>query len=149
MPDLGAIHEDVPFAWEASRRLQARLRAVAEELDAQAGSRRAFAAEAVPEWRGVYRVQFDGRTTTCVQDARRLADGMRLAARQVGELRRLAEAEQERREAARRWERAQREESLLEKAGDLLFGEDDLPPVPPPIDPPRWTVPAPAAGSRG
>ena len=149
MPDLGAIHEDVPFAWDASRRFEARLQSVADELEAQAGSRRAFASEAVPEWRGVYRGQFDGRVTTCVRDARRLADGMRLAARQVGELRRLAEAEQARREAARRWERAQRDESLLDRAGDLLFGEDDRPPVPPPVDPPRWTVPAPAPAVRG
>lgn len=148
MVDLRGISEDVPFDWAAADRLAARLRASADECEGQIPRRTAVANVAATEWRGVYARQFDGRMRICTDDARRLAAALRQAANQVDELSRLAREEQDRREKAREWQRQQQEEGLLDKVGDFLFGEDDLPPVPDPVTPPVYTSPAPVAAGR-
>jgi uncharacterized protein YukE len=149
MVDLRGIAEDVPFDWAAAGRLATELRATASACEGQIPRRTAIAGRAQTEWRGRYAREFAGRMRICTGDAQRLATALRQAADQVDELSRLAREEQKRREAAREWQRQQEDESLLEQFGDFLFGEDDLPPVPDPVTPPRFTSPAPAATVRG
>ncbi|WP_229076638.1 hypothetical protein [Actinoplanes sp. DH11] len=148
MVDLRGISEDVPFNWEAATRLAAQLRGSADACEGAIPRRTAVATVATEEWRGVYARQFATRMGICVTDAQRLAAAMRQAANQVDELARLAREEQARREKAREWQRQQEEEGVLDKIGDFLFGEDELPPVPDPITPPVYTSPAPAAAAR-
>jgi uncharacterized protein YukE len=149
MVDLRGIAEDVPFDWAAATRLAAEFRATAAACEGQIPRRTAIAGRAQTEWRGRYAREFAERMRICTGDAQRLATALRQAADQVDELGRLAREEQRRREAAREWQRQQEDESLLEEFGDFLFGEDDLPPVPDPVTPPRFTSPAPAATMRG
>jgi hypothetical protein len=85
----------------------------------------------------------------CTGDAQRLATALREAADQVDELARLAREEQNRREKARQWQQEQDNEGVLEKIGDFVFGEDDLPPVPGPVTPPTFTSAAPVPTGRG
>jgi hypothetical protein len=149
MVDLRGIAEDVPFDWAAATLLAAEFRAAAADCEGQIPRRTAIGGRAATEWRGRYAGEFADRMRICTGDAQRLATALRQAADQVDELGRLAREEQQRRERAREWQRQQENESLLEKAGDFLFGEDDLPPVPDPVAPPRFTSPAPTAASRG
>ncbi|BBH70557.1 hypothetical protein ACTI_72420 [Actinoplanes sp. OR16] len=148
MVDLRGISEDVPFDWDAATHLAAQLRSSADECEGVVPRRTAAATVATEEWRGAYARQFATRMGLCVTDAQRLATAMRQAANQVDELARLAREEQNRREKAREWQRRQEEEGVLDKIGDFLFGEDDLPPVPDPITPPVYTAPPPAVAVR-
>jgi uncharacterized protein YukE len=147
--DLRGIAEDVRFDWPAADQLAAELRGTADECENQIGRRTAIANQAAAQWRGVYAVQFADRMRICIGDAHRLAAAMRQAANQLDELSRLAREEQDRREKARQWQRAQDDESVLDKIGDFFFGEDDLPPIPDPVTPPTFTTPAPISTTRG
>jgi uncharacterized protein YukE len=149
MVDLRGIAEDVPFAWSAATGLAAELRAAADACQGQISRRATIADQAAAQWRGLYARQFGDRMGICTGDAQRLATALRQAADQVDELSRLAREEQERREKARQWQRDQQDEGILDKVGDFLFGEDDLPPVPDPVTPPTFTTPAPISTSRG
>ena len=149
MVDLRGIAEDVPFAWSAATRLAAELRATAAACEGQIGRRNAVAGQAAAEWRGLYARQFGDRMRICTGDAQRLATALRQAADQVDELARLAREEQDRREKARQWQAEHDDEDLLQKVGDFLFGEDDLPPIPDPVTPPTFTSPAPISTARG
>ncbi|GAA2710700.1 MULTISPECIES: WXG100-like domain-containing protein [Actinoplanes] len=148
MVDLRGISEDVPYDREAADRLAGQLRAAADACDGQIPRRTTIASHAAQEWRGVYARQFGTRMDICTGDARRLATAMRQAAQQVDELSRLAAEEQSRREKARAWQQQQEDEGVLDKIGDFFFGEDDLPPIPDPVTPPRFTSPAPATAAR-
>jgi hypothetical protein len=125
------------------------LRASADACEAQVPRRTTIANRAAAHWRGVYAGQFGDRMRVCTGDAYRLAAALRQAAAQLDELSRLAREEQARREKARDWQHAQEDESLLDKVGDFLFGEDDLPPIPDPVTPPSYTAPTPISTSRG
>ena len=150
MADLGAIHEDVRFNWDAAGRLSAQFRMVATTLEGQISQRNTMAGQALQEWRGVFAEQFRVRMGTCTGDAQRFAESMRLAAKQLDELAELAREEQSRRERARQWETDQANESLLEKGVEFFTGDDDKPPVPGPITPPRYTMAPPtSAAARG
>jgi uncharacterized protein YukE len=149
MVDLRGIAEDVPFAWSAATRLAAELRAAATTCEAQIPRRNTIAGQAATEWRGLYARQFADRMRICTGDAQRLATALRQAADQVDELARLAREEQDRREKARQWQREQDDEGVLEKVGDFIFGEDDLPPIPDPVTPPTFTTTAPISAVRG
>ena len=149
MAELGAIHDDVRFAWSAAERLAAQLRAAASVCQGQVAHRIQIAGQASQEWRGVYAEEFAVRVRTCIGDAQRLAAAMRQAADQVDELRRLAREEQTRREQAREWERQQNSEGVLETIKEFFTGEDDKPPIPRPVEPPRYTSQVAAPGSRG
>jgi uncharacterized protein YukE len=148
MVDLRGIAEDVPFAWSAATRLAAELRAAADTCEGQISRRTTIAGQAATEWRGLYARQFSDRMRICTGDAQRLALALRQAADQVDELARLAREEQDRREKARQWQAEQDDEGLLEKVGDFIFGEDDLPPIPDPVTPPTFTTPAPISAAR-
>jgi uncharacterized protein YukE len=147
--NLAGIEEDVPFDWGAAERLAAELRSAAGTLDSQVSSRNAYAHGALEEWRGVFAREFTGRMRTCSSDAGRLSSAMTLAARQVDELARLAREEQSRREAARAWKRRHDSRSMFEKVGDFLTGDEEQPPIPPPVQPPVWTVDPHVPGGRG
>ena len=139
MANLGAIHEDVRFDQAAARRLSAELRAAADLLIGQIGHRNASAQQARHDWRGTYAGRFDQRLRICTADSRRLADALRLAANQVDELARLASEEQDRRERARDWERKQRDQNFFEDMKEFVLGDDDKPPIPPPVEPPIYS----------
>lgn len=149
MPDLGVIDEAVRFAFQAATSLAAELRTAARQLDDQVGLRRSGASSARAEWRGTFGDQFDARVATSTGDAGRFAAAMRRAADQLEELAARARAEEQRRSQAREWKDGQDNEDLLNKTGDLLFGEDDLPPPPAPDPPRRLVTEAPPVPSRG
>lgn len=54
---------------------------------------------------------------------------MREAADHLDEMARLAREGQDRREQAREWERNNDDGGFWDGVGDLLFGEDDVPPA--------------------
>ena len=147
--NLAGIEEDVPFDWASAERLAAELRAAASTLTSQISSRNAYSHGALEEWRGVFAREFAGRMRTCSSDAGRLSSAMTLAARQVDELARLAREEQRRREAAREWKRRHDSRSIFEKVGDFLTGDEEQPPIPPPVQPPTWTAEPHVPGGRG
>jgi uncharacterized protein YukE len=147
--NLAGIEEDVPFDWAGAERLAAELRSAASTLSSQVSSRNSYAHGALEEWRGVFAREFTGRMQTCSSDAGRLSSAMQLAARQVDELARLAREEQRRREAARAWKRHHDSRSIFEKVGDFLTGDEEQPPIPPPVQPPVWTADPHVPGGRG
>jgi len=147
--DLRGISEDVPFAWSAATDLARELRAAAAMCDAQGPRRNTVAQSASAEWRGRYAREFAERMRICTADAGRLAPAMRTAASQVDELARLAREDQDRREQAREWQRQQEDEGVLDKVGDFVFGEDDLPPIPAPVTPLTFTSATPVAAAAG
>jgi uncharacterized protein YukE len=144
--ELAGIEEDVPFNFAGATALERELRATSSTLDAQMPRRNTYAREARDDWRGVYSRQFVGRMRICTNDGHKLAQAMELAADQVKELAERAQREQDRREEARAWKERQDNESVLNKIGDSLFGEDDKPPVGEPEPPPRFVVEATATG---
>jgi uncharacterized protein YukE len=146
--NLAGIEEDVPFDWAGAERLAAELRSAAGTLSSQIASRNTYAHSALEEWRGVFAREFVGRMRTCSGDAGRLARAMELAAHQVDELARLAREEQRRREAARAWKRHHDSRSIFEKVGDFLTGDEEQPPIPPPVQPPMWTAEPQVPGGR-
>lgn len=158
MTDLGAIEEDVRFAWEAAAALSADLRATADGLEGQIPRRNSLAGAAKEEWRGVYAHKFTDRMTICTTDAGRVAAAMRDAASKLDELAVLAREEQERRELARAWKvehDAWREresnkgmfESFTDAVG-LTDYDEPVCPVGPPATEPRHTIPAPMPAER-
>ncbi len=149
MADFGAIHENVQFNWDAATKLAAELRATADTLDGQVGPRTSQASTARRVWEGVYAGEFDGRVRTCTGDATRLAASMRRAAAELDSLAELARAEQQRREYARDWVANHDDSGFWDNAGDFFFGEDDLPPPRPPIEPPSGGDYATPPGARG
>ncbi|HEX8157811.1 MAG TPA: hypothetical protein VF526_10545 [Solirubrobacteraceae bacterium] len=160
MEDLGAIHEPVPFNWEAADALVAQFNAGAGLLRGQRSRRTDLASKARTDWRGVYEGKFGARMTVCVTDAGRLADAMELAAKQVKELAQLAREEQQRRDVAKQYERDLKEwqdrrdqRSALEAGVDgftEFFGADDGKPQPPdgPKSTPVLTADAPNPAGR-
>jgi uncharacterized protein YukE len=147
--NLAGIEEDVPFDWAGAERLAAELRSAASTLSSQISSRNAYAHTALDEWRGVFAKEFTGRMQTCCNDADRMSNAMEFAAHQVDELARLAREEQARREAARAWKRHHDSRSIFEKVGDFLTGDEEQPPIPPPVQPPTWTAEPHVPGGRG
>ena len=148
MGELGAIHDDVEFAWTEASTLAAELRSTATSLEGQIAERNSIKGPAREAWRGRYAREFDGRVELCGADADRLATALRGAADDLDELARLAREEQDRREYAREWEANQDDGGILDGIGDFVFGEDDLPPPPPPVEPPTIAIGPPRVGSR-
>jgi hypothetical protein len=146
--NLAGIEEDVVFDWAGAERLAAELRSAASTLTSQVSSRNGYAHGALEDWRGVFAREFVGRMQTCSGDAGSLSSALQLAARQVDELARLAREEQQRREAARAWKRHHDSRSIFEKVGDFLTGDEEQPPIPPPVQPPHWTAEAHVPGGR-
>jgi hypothetical protein len=147
MPDLGAYDQPVRFDWDAAANLSREFRAVADLLDAQAGQRTSNAASARRQWDGVYGQQFDGRLRVCTSDAGRLATAMRSAAHAIDTLAEWARDEQDRRNRARAWVEAQRNESFLKSGWDSLTGGDQPPSEP--SSPPPFPVLDVAPADRG
>ncbi|HEY0346135.1 MAG TPA: hypothetical protein VGC59_15885 [Solirubrobacteraceae bacterium] len=146
--NLAGIEEDVVFDWAGAQRLAAELRSAASTLSSQVSSRNGYAHGALEDWRGVFAREFVGRMQTCAGDAGSLSSAMEVAAHQVDELARLAREEQQRREAARAWKRQHDSRSILEKVGDFLTGDEEQPPIPPPVQPPHWTAESHVPGGR-
>lgn len=150
--NLSGIKEDVQFNWKAATDLAAELRSTASELDKQIIERKKIGAGARKEWAGFYGVQFDGRQTTCISDAKSLADSMRDAAKGLDELAKAAHQEQDRRVKAREWVKNHEHRNVVSAvwhaATDWATG-DDVPPVPPPVDPPKIPIRDTKATSRG
>jgi uncharacterized protein YukE len=158
MTDLGAIEEDVRFAWDAATALAADLRATAGGLEGQVPRRNSLADTAKEEWRGVYAGKFTGRMSICTSDAGRVASAMRDAAEKLDELAVLAHEEQERRELARAWkvehdawQRREDDKGMFESFTDgvgITDYDEPVCPVGPPATEPRRTIPAPVPAAR-
>lgn len=138
LPDIDdshAISEDVPFDFAGAEELVAEFRSAAVVLDDQSNARRGLARGARQEWRGVYGDQFDQRVNVCVGDGVALAGALRAAADGLEALTAAAKREQGRREAAREWERQQKNqgafESVVDGVHDFLFGQERRPTFPP------------------
>ena len=145
--ELKGIEEDVQFNWAGAASLEQELRATAGTLDSQVPQRNGYASRRP---RGMARRLLAPVRRACgsARPTPDASDAMTLAANQVKELAEAAQREQDRRETAREWKRKQDDESILDKAGDFLFGEDDKPPIPPPEPPPRFVSAPPAARGR-
>jgi hypothetical protein len=139
---LGAIHDDVVFDPAGAADLMRQLRLTADMLDDHGNARPAFAADARAEWRGVYAEQFDADQRTATAASAQLAAALRAAADGLGELAEAARREQQRREAARAWEKQQGDRNLFQKgwdnARDFVMGDDDIPAPRPAEAPPRF-----------
>lgn len=152
--DLGALG-DVPFDWAGADRLAAAFEAMAAELSNERGPRADAGQQALIDWQGTYSGQFRQRLATGDADAGELSAAMTDAAAKVRALKRAAQEEQKRREAARAYVNAKAQndanESTLNKLSDWAFGEDfKMPPKPPPPTPePLLTAPSGTAGGRG
>lgn len=144
---LSGNDEDVRFAWAEATELEAALRAAAQVLDSQRGPRAGWQREASEEFRGRFSELFRTSARTAAADGAELADALRDAAAEVHELARLAREEQRNREQARRWYAEHAHEGLLDKASDLLFGDDD--PPPPARHGPSVLVHSPRVAARG
>jgi hypothetical protein len=158
MLDLGTYATDVDFAWEAASRLKHSFLRAAQELEEQIPRRNAYAAHALQDWRGRNAEQFKGEHMAAMTgDARRIAAECRRCAEMLEELAQLAREENERRALAREWqakhdawEREQAHRNLLERAGDLLGGDDEpKPPNLPETHPHPLVAEAPGIGARG
>ncbi|MET0496617.1 MAG: hypothetical protein ABW000_26130 [Actinoplanes sp.] len=133
MTHFEANTDPVGFDFVAAQRLIAEFLNAATALRGTAGARRTLANRALVDWRGRYAQQFAADVETGDTDAHRLAESYERAADQVRMLVRAAEAEDERRALARKWEDQQRKRSNLERIQDWIgLGDDDVPPPPPP-----------------
>jgi hypothetical protein len=158
MTDLQPITQPVPFAWHAASALKQSFLRAASELEAQIGERTSYAEHAKRDWRGRYAQEFESEHMAAMRgDAHKLAAACRTCATMLDELADRARQEQERRDLAlawqhehEAWEREQAHRSLLEKAGDLLGGDDEpKPPDLPEIRPHPLVLDAPSIGARG
>ncbi|MGH3566616.1 MAG: hypothetical protein ACRDRH_11415 [Pseudonocardia sp.] len=153
MPDLRGIQEDVKFNWNAAAALVAEFRSTANMLSQQIGVRKQIGAGARKQWEGSYAGQFDGRTNICTGDAHRFVVSMRKAADDLEELARLARQEQQRRVVAREWVAQQERKNWFERnvvdPVKEIFGEADLPPPPPRVEPPKISIHDAPSTSRG
>ena len=158
MTDLGPITQPVPFAWDAASALKDTFLRAASELEAQIGERTSYAEEAKRDWRGRYAQEFESEHMAAMRgDAHKLAAACRTCAAMLEQLADRARQEQERRDLALAWkhehdawEREQADRNLLEKAADLLGGDDEpKPPDLPEIRPHPLVPDAPSIGARG
>jgi uncharacterized protein YukE len=144
MPDLRGINEDVQFNWNAAAELVAEFRSTANVLNQQIGERKQVGAAARKQWEGAYATQFDGRLNICTGDAQRFVVSMRKAADDLEELARLARQEQQRRVLAREWVAQQERKNWFERnvvdPVKEVFGEADVPPPPPRVEPPKIPI---------
>jgi hypothetical protein len=146
--DLGAVHEDVPFDWAGADALVAAFESMANDIEAKRAARASAAQGALADWQGQAVQPFIDRCTVGDADAAELGAPLRDAAEDVRAMKRAAEEEQRRREAARAYmaayEENERNESTLDDVGDWLFGEDFEPPPmpPPPVPEPHLSPPA-------
>jgi hypothetical protein len=146
--DLGAVDEDVPFDWEGADTLVAAFESMADEIEATQRERASAAEGALTDWHGQAAQAFIDRFHMGDADAHELAAPLRDAAEDVRAMKRAAEEEQSRREAARAYiqayEENERNETNWNKFTDWLIDEDfEPPPMPPPPTPePNLTPPA-------
>lgn len=136
--NLGAIHEDVPFDWTGAEELIVHFDFVAEQIEAKRGQRSAAQNEAMVDWQGQAMPQFMQRALAGDFDAVELAAALRDAAEDVRAMLRAAHEEQDRRLAARDWERQVAEAARREgeRSGWDKFWNGSLPVIPPPPMPP-------------
>lgn len=161
MPDLGAYTEKVQFDWEGAKKLATEFRAMAQLLEDQIQPRNTYATNARKHWKGKFAVEFDGRMTICIGDAKKFMTALRETALKVDELAKLARAEQRRRDLAKEyikkhdeWKRKRDErndvmkflDGLDEKVGLKDSGEPK--PPDPPKEPTRYTIPPPQTTGR-
>ena len=151
------------YNYAAADTLKQRAETLASELDGQSGSRSGLVNQAMEEFRGYYSEVFQSNADLASESRGELATSLRSLAGFVTELKEAAQAEDDRREAARAWEQRQREreddwfKGAIHEVGTFLrLTEDDpKPPAPEPapqrnadaVTVQRREVPAPAGGS--
>ncbi len=112
MPSWNPNWSDVRWDWGAADAAVRALRRAADSLDTLTDARIREARDAQAEWRGRFRLQFDGDLESLVRDARNLAAQYRHKADQLHGLGQRAREEQHHREDERRrwWDERRREE---------------------------------------
>lgn len=111
MPNWQPNWQDVRWDWGAAQQASTALRCMADLLDQTASEKRKLAEEAVREWRGRFRVEFDEHLARMLSDSRNLAALCREIASRIDAASQWAREEQNRRLAERaRWRRELEEE---------------------------------------
>src|SRR5690625_993467 len=123
------------YNYDAADTLKQRIDSLASQLDGQAGSRARLVTRALDEFRGYYSEVFQSNAEAASTSREELVSSLRSLSGYVTELKEAAQAEDDRREAARAWEQRQREreESFWKGAAHevgtfLKLVEDDPPP---------------------
>ncbi len=143
MSGIGPIEEDVRFDHGAAEHLISLAGSTASTVEAQRGSRLAWASTAMQEFRGYFSTLFAGNAETADADAAQVVAGLRDVARFVGQLAESARQEQARREEARRWQQEQDDRNLIEQGWGgfkehVLQQGEERPPVADMPDPPSY-----------
>lgn len=155
--ELGDIDRDVPFDWHGATRLKAALKAMAEAIQYQRGTRMAAFDAGMRSWQGAARTAYDQnpRHLQGDRDAHDLIVALEDAYQDVEAMEDAGREENDRRQRARKWVAAYQHNEDTENFGDNLhdiaFGEDfQPPPMPePPMSPPNFEPPpGPATDSR-
>ena len=133
-------NEPTGYNYTVADTLKQRTESLATLLDGQASSRSSLVSKAMEEFRGYFSEVFENNADIASQSRQQLASSLRSLAGFVQELRDAAEAEDQRREAARAWEERQRQREedwftgTIHEIGTFLrLVEDD--PMPPPAEP--------------
>jgi len=150
---LGAIKEDVKFAWGEASTLRQELLRAAMELEQQAKARSILAADAKEDWHGRYVSVFERQHMRCtIDDGFAIASALRNCAEMLHELAQLAR-EENKRALARAWKDEHDEwerthDSGFLGLGDLNGNEEPKMPDLPEIIPQPLVASFPSVGSR-
>jgi hypothetical protein len=151
---LGAITEDVKFAWGEASALRHEMLRAATELEQQARARSTLAADAKEDWHGRYVSVFERQHMRCtIEDGFAIASELRNCAKMLHELAQLAREENRRRALARAWKDEHDEwerthDSGFLGLGDLNGNEEPKMPDLPEIVPQPLVASSPPVGSR-
>ncbi|GAB3611628.1 hypothetical protein GCM10027414_37540 [Humibacter ginsengiterrae] len=152
MADLGAYKENVKFSDSDAQALISACNTAAGVIDGQKGSMQSARAKGEEQFKGYFSTLFASNGATQVKDAGELSTALRAVATLTGELQKAADAEQQRREKARKWEEDQKHQSGLSSAWGWVehnvFGQSDTPPVGPPAPPLNPVAAKPPVGTR-
>ena len=152
MADLGAYKENVKFSDSDAQALITACNTAAGVIDGQKGSMQSARTKGEEQFKGYFSTLFASNGATQVKDAGELSTALRAVATLTGELQKAADAEQQRREKARKWEEDQKHQSGLSSAWGWVehnvLGQSDTPPVGPPAPPLNPVAPKPPVGAR-
>ncbi|MGN6197544.1 DUF6531 domain-containing protein, partial [Humibacter sp.] len=152
MADLGAYKENVKFSDSDAQALISACNTAAGVIDGQKGSMQSARSKGEEQFKGYFSTLFASNGATQVKDAGELSTALRAVATLTGELQKAADAEQQRREKARKWEEDQKHQSALSSAWGWVehnvLGQSDTPPVGPPAPPLNPVAAKPPVGTR-
>ncbi|VXC55649.1 DUF6531 domain-containing protein [Nocardioides sp. AX2bis] len=145
---LSGIDDDVKFGWSEADALTASANAAASLIESQAGGRAFWVTHAMVEFRGFFSVLFQTNASTARSDGDELAQRLRDIALASASLKEKAQAEQDRREAARAWVKERKDRNAAEKVWDAITPGSEDPPPPGPEPELHRPVSTPPPGGR-